>query len=64
MSKGIDSKGGEGRKNYKNSGPSLVKGEGEVNEDLVSDVGGGVVFLDDVIDVCDGDGYEDRKNES
>lgn len=38
-------------KDYEYRGPSMVEGEGKVDEKLIADALGGVMFFDNVIDV-------------
>lgn len=51
VSCGVNTKGGEGREDDEEGCPSVVEGEGKVNEEFFPDRLSGVILLDDVIDV-------------
>lgn len=63
MSVGTDAERLECGKNDEDGGPSVVKGEGKVNEKLVRHTSGLVVLFDDVIDMGYGRTDEERKYE-
>lgn len=54
VSCGVNTKGGEGREDDEEGCPSVVEGEGKVNEEFFPDRLSGVILLDDVIDVSYG----------
>jgi len=48
----------------KNGGPPMPHGEWQVHEQLIADGLGGMILLDDVVDVADGRGNQKGKDES
>ena len=61
---GVDTEGNKGGKDDKDGSPAVVEREGEVDKDFVSGIGGLVVLLNNVVDVCDRRRYEEREDES
>jgi hypothetical protein len=49
----VDTEGFEGSEDDKDGGPSVIEGEGEVNEQLVCEACRRVMLLDNVVDVLE-----------
>jgi len=60
----VDTEGLKGGQNHENGGPPMPHGERQVHEQLIAGGLGGVVLLDDVVDVADGRSDQKGKDES
>jgi len=60
----IDTKRLKSGQEDENGGPPMPHGERQVNEQLIADGLGGVILLDDVVNVADGRGNQKGKDES
>ena len=60
----IDTEGLKCGQKHEDSGPPVPHGEGQVHEQFIGDGLGGVVLLDDVVDLGDGRGDQKGEDES
>lgn len=62
MVKSIDTECLECGQDDKNSGPSMIQREGEMNEEFIGVTLSGMILFDDIVDVCDCGADEKSKN--